>query len=221
MAIETIENDNSNNNPDNNLYDFTLDGDWNDNDKSIIQEAIYDIAIAFAQITTLTPVTIYNSVFGNLTFKLSGSLKYYGFVEDKNFISFKPNKITKYIVVHEMGHLFYLRIPQPIEILSKTGIYSPSNKFLTGLHPYGYYYRNNGKSAPKNGYVSDWYIDGYQLHPVTLPDGNNVDEDWADLFRNWVYNSFVENEAGITLYNWVNDHMTLWLNEYSELKDAE
>jgi len=221
MAIETIENDNSNNNSDNNLYDFTLDGEWSDDDRLVISTAIHDIALALSQATNLPPHIIYNRVFGKLTFKLSGSLKYYGYVEDENFLSFKPNKITKYLVVHELGHLFSLRNPKPIDTLSKEAIYTPSKKFLTGLHPYGYYYRNNGKSAPKNGYVSDWYTDGYQLHPITLPDGNNVDEDWADLFRNWVYNSFVQNEAGITLYNWVNDHMILWLNEYLELRDVE
>lgn len=199
-------------------YNYTLEGNWKDSDKQILLSAIETIAQTLSRVTGLDPEDIYNRVFGDLAFGLSSSLRYFGYVDkdNKNKITFRPNKLSKALIIHEFGHLFALRNKEPMETLLKkeNAIYTPSGTFLTGVHIYGYYYRNNGRTAPKNGYKSDWYTDGFQIHPVTMKGGNVAEEDWADLFLNWVQISFVANEAGKTLYDWVENHMKLWLKNY-------
>ncbi len=41
--------------------------------------------------------------------------------------------------------------------------------------------------------------------------GNNEFEDFADIWLNWVYGSFVPNPAGWALYSWTEENMDAWL----------
>jgi hypothetical protein len=57
----------------------------------------------------------------------------------------------------------------------------------------------------------------YQQHPLTLDDnGRNVGEDFADMFMNWVQNSFdyspEASGAGYVRYHWMTTNMSEWVS---------
>lgn len=95
---------------------------------------------------------------------------------------------------------------------------------ISGL-VYGTYIRkDNGYQACPGDYACK-----FEEHPTSIDinakdeDGNpdpqnpnNPNEDTADMFLNWVYNSFDYTEqakgAGTARYNWWNDRMEGWVN---------
>ena len=57
----------------------------------------------------------------------------------------------------------------------------------------------------------------WQYHPMTVNangeiDGDNPWEDFADMFMNYVFNSFANNSAGDARNSWMQDNMGHWLD---------
>lgn len=183
---------------------------WSKKDMQGLNSGIEAVELAFSRIN---PLITFDSIFYDFTFNLSPSIAYYGYTDKyENKITFRPRKVFREVFIHEVGHGFAkVTHPGPMEVLDKESIYTPSGKFITGIHPIyrRIYWRHGKKKSPFNGYKSDGGI--YQLHPLTMKDSNNASEDWADMFLNWVLSSFADNEVGNTLYTWVDNHMKLWL----------
>ncbi len=96
-------------------------------------------------------------------------------------------------------------------MLRATGVYAPDGAKVTGTKYGNYYIRNMGSKAPGNSYWSDNVRDENLEHPISMDEGNNEFEDFADIWLNWVYQSFVPNKAGWALYSWADNNMDTWL----------
>lgn len=49
-------------------------------------------------------------------------------------------------------------------------------------------------------------------HPLTMDDaGLSSGEDYADMFMNWVQNSFADNAKGDARFKWMDSHMGNWV----------
>jgi RHS repeat-associated protein len=115
-------------------------------------------------------------------------------------------------LTHEIGHIFDNRIGPGYgsdELVKATFSYADGT-FASGVNPAtGIWLRTNA------GYSCNDYP--CQQHPVNTDGGQDPLEDFADMFLNWVYNSFDYstdangNGAGQARYNWVTDHMSEWL----------
>jgi hypothetical protein len=162
-------------------------------------------------------------MFGGMEFHSDPTLNdWFGIASDGR-IRFKPGEVTPRLTVHELGHAFekhmkaqdggnYSGTNNPVQLLIDYGIWDTNGSFVTGARN-GRYDRNGGRNAPQNGYWSDDYRDEWQWHPRNMTDGNNAYEDWADIFVNWVNNSFFPNSAGKALYDWAETNMSVWASE--------
>lgn len=121
----------------------------------------------------------------------------------------------------------YISDPLHPAKLLKQGIYELDGRFVkngsggnfvTGYDDITNTYKRNGGS--EYGYKGDdyyyssggyTYITGYQWHSENMEGGNSNDEEWADIFQNWVFNSFANNNAGSAINDWVNTYMPKWL----------
>jgi hypothetical protein len=43
-------------------------------------------------------------------------------------------------------------------------------------------------------------------------DSVKVGEEFADMFMNWAFDSFADNTGGDARYQWMQSHMSVWLN---------
>jgi hypothetical protein len=150
-----------------------------------------------------------------MEFELSEDLDGWWGIASDGKIQILFGKVTPRLIVHELGHSFekhiwtknggkYYGTNNPIQLLADDGIYDVIGNLITGKGN-----RNNDMNAPDNGYYSDDIPDQY--HARGKVDGDDGNEDWADMFMNWVYDSFYPNPAGDALYNWINVNMAEWL----------
>jgi hypothetical protein len=181
------------------------------------------VAYALAgAIKNMNSAQAFRFVFGEMNY-CSGKCKsgldlngYYGRTAWPN-IAFNTGAMTGRLVAHELGHALDQRIYandgyitqdwRPLKMIL-AGIYS-GNNFVTGGSPDNYN-RYNGKYAPENGYLSDSIPNQY--HSRDVSGWNNPDDDFADIFQNWAYESFADNPTGSALYNWANTNMELWVS---------
>lgn len=207
------------------MDNLLIRGEWPAKRKAILLQGIDAVALALGNLLYMPPGAAYMTTFGAVKLVFSWSQQAYGgkteTYEDTTgklatMITFGPkfsekNK-GKQIAIHELGHAFALLYrPGPMEYLSRGCIVTESGLFVTGTKN-GLYHRHGGRCAPDNGYRSDKMMDGYQMHPMYLDEWSNCpDEDWPDMWLNWVMGTFVENEAGVTLNNWVDSHLREWL----------
>lgn len=204
-------------------YDVYVEGDWSAKDQEEMIKAVEYTSVALGGKIHKDSYTVFNEIFSGLIIREAPSdVLYFCRAYSNNVLLCKPEKITHRLLIHELGHLFdsklkgiqggiYSGIDHPIEFLLHNGILNRSGEFVTGTR-YGSYDRNGGKYAPENGYWSDNYRDGWQWHPRGMNgNGNTVKEDWADIFLNWTTNSFVKNENGIALFNWVDNNIGRWI----------
>jgi hypothetical protein len=213
-----------------------LVGDWTDEEILAVAAAVEKIGEKFKTILETMKfhppdaASAFLMIFGCLTLyygdKQPGATKLKGYwgISGDHQITFQPGKVTDELVEHELGHeLAFLlydnnkgfeNIPNhPIEKLIHEGVWTEDGDFVTGDRN-GSYDRNGGLTSKEgNGYRSDDYHEGFQLHPRTMgPDGNSADEDWADIFMNWTSDgSFAPNSHGEALFKWVNTNMPTWL----------
>gem|GEM_PF-6351733 len=100
----------------------------------------------------------------------------------------------------------YTGTNNPLQLLAD-GIFDANGNLITESGN-----RYNGRSAPENGYYCDSYVGECQYHSKDVDDyWNDPSEDFADIFMNWVFDSFYPNSAGAALYNWTETNMATWL----------
>jgi hypothetical protein len=100
----------------------------------------------------------------------------------------------------------------PYLSLSNAAITDATGKWVTGTHPGGPFERT------ARGYQKE--REPYMYHgPDNWDDWNsNADhvarnEDFADMFMNWTFNSFDQNSAGLARYSWMTTNMSSWINQ--------
>lgn len=173
-------------------------------DRAVITAACMRAGAALARVHGGRPSTAFNSRFAHQVFWMTRSLrKYDAYTHADTRILYVPGRLTERLIVHELGHVLDLqefRPNRPSRQLWQEGIYDGAT-LITGTHTRGVYHRYAGRQAPDNGYRSDDWRDGWQLHPGEP----SCTEDWADLWLNWVYRSFADNPAGRVLYAWVDE----------------
>ncbi len=201
-------------------YKVVLQGSWSDNDKEEALRGVQSVATSLGRVMDQDSKLIFQKAFGTITFcsgdcfgySLNG---YYG----RSFgstIAFKPNNLTPELVSHELGHSFHTKVydslgkdvgKSPYNMLSSSEIVDKNGNHVTGLQ-YGNFSRT---------------MDGYNIscglkcsyHPTTMmPGGNTPDEDIADMFMNWAFDSFDgdDNGAGTARFQWMNVNMARWIS---------
>jgi RHS repeat-associated protein len=198
-------------------YGVSLEGDWRLGDAYAAYVGVDYVASALSPYTGVGGESSFKQVFGPMLFITDMNLGKWFARTSNGLIRFSPGNVTPRLTAHELGHAFekhiwaqnggtYANTNNPVQVLATEGIYDANENFVTGKGN-----RNNGLYAPINGYWSDNYQDEWQWHPRNMEGGNNNFEDWADIFLNWAFNSFVPNPAGTALYNWVDIHMNEWV----------
>ena len=127
------------------------------------------------------------------------------------------------LIVHELGHSLqhsrYVNDTQgPYASLENAQIVDDLGRWVTGKHTNGVFERTS------LGYLSEEQPDMYhgpRINGQGYTDWNSNEyhrarnEDFADMFMNWVYNSFdyspETNGAGIRRYEWMDNHMLSWI----------
>lgn len=195
-------------------YPVTYTGQWSWLDKMQAERAVRVVGQRFSDLYDLPPGQAFEYALGQVTFR---SVPYDGWYATAHGqeILFRKGRVSVSLVIHELGHTFNYRyhntLIQPTRLLIWEGVYARDGQFVTG-NRYGSYDRHGGQRAPHNGYWSDNYRAGYQLHPRGLsPYGNSASEDFADIFLNWTRRSFVPNDAGRALHRWMDRNMKKWL----------
>jgi hypothetical protein len=181
---------------------------------------------AFADVVGyITPNIAFKMVFGSLKFTLLGGAKdgrWYCSVSGSGF-SCDPDsrgKIDARLVAHELGHLFNRIISNagevsPYDDLYRTRIEDISGNWVTGINDDGVWERGyvgyKSKGAPDLYHGPDDWDD-----PAT----GTKNEEFADMFMNWVFNSFDYSPkvfgAGTARYNWMTTNMTEWISRVSK-----
>lgn len=183
-------------------------------DIKYINNAEHRVGNALADYTDMSSEESFNCVFGVVVFEERDYLYGYdSYTYPDKTVAYISGRVKIKLMVHELGHVFDLLIPykqRPTTLLATRGIVDRTGDKVTGSW-YNGYYRHIGKTAPANGYLSDSYLLGYQMHPVYMQGGNSATEDWADIFLNWVYQSFASNDAGDAINAWVDKNMRIWL----------
>ena len=200
-------------------YGITLSGGWKASDITIIQQEVAAIA---SKLTSVCGETCYgmpdhqvfNQVFGSMTFTLSnsgtdiGCAAGGGFECDKGTGGRLAEDKQRGLITHEIGHNFDHSINgwgYGRKSLAAATITDATGNHVTGYNPaLGTFERTD------LGYQSDSFPD--QQHPRNLDNlGLTSGEDFADMFMNWVQNSFdysrEANGAGTARYNWMTVHM--------------
>jgi hypothetical protein len=199
-----------------NTYGVTMTGTWTVSEGYAAYVATYLAGESLRPYTHTGGVSAFNKGFGPIVYNSSNDLGgWYGIGNDGT-ISVLAGQVTYRLVLHELGHSFekhiwardggmYKGTDNPIQMLVDNGVYDVNNNLVTGKGN-----RNNDMNAPDNGYWSDDIPDQY--HPRSMEDGDNTNEDWADMFLNWVDKSFYPNPAGNALNNWITTNMSEWIH---------
>jgi RHS repeat-associated protein len=172
-------------------------------------------------------VNRFNSVFGGTIFKRDTNLGSFGGQWNKDgTIHLNPKLMDKYVIVHEFGHVLQSLVYEidydnsPANQLTKkaNAIKDDRGLVVSGVDDGNY-------SRTDLGYQSCPYGKAcrFEEHPTSIDKNaeppvnpNNPGEDVADMFMNWVYDSFDYGSeaygAGFARYEWWNSRMPSWLD---------
>ena len=125
------------------------------------------------------------------------------------------NHLTDRLIVHELGHVFNATLAnklnhhllsgfeKPYDALSNEGIWAcvfdPRIKQYAMRQIAGN--TSNGYLRTDLGYNTNYLYDNEA----------STNEDFADMFSHWAYNSFTKDAFGAARQNWMNYHMAFWL----------
>jgi len=148
----------------------------------------------------------FNSVFGDSTINILA-----GTSENNNVcIAYTTNVINCYgfanhglageagLITHEYGHLLNYADPRIEDAIESSTIYTSTGEYVTG-------YRDGSYERTLNGY-------GIVHHDLGwLPGGIRGYEEFSDMWRNYVYDSFSNDEYGYgdARYGWMQNFMPL------------
>jgi len=126
--------------------------------------------------------------------------------------------ITGRFIAHELGHTFAWTVAasgyvHPYKSMQNMMIYDSSGEWVTGKS-----IGNSGWERGLRGYdpgtYGDYRIPALYHGPFEWGDWNTLEsggeytgtaynEEWADMFMNWSYNSFENSHAGTARYSWM------------------
>jgi hypothetical protein len=202
-------------------YGIKIKGDWSTKDKWSILLGAMAIGSAFSDVIGyINPNTAFQDVFGSLTFTLNSGAKdgnwsceasAYGFSCDPD----ASGEIDVRLIAHELGHAFnwiisYAGQVTPYDDLRAASIRDDDGAWVTGIKDNGVWER--GYSGYKSRGRPDLYHGPDDWHDAATGSPN---EEYADMFMNWVFNSFDYsvnvNGAGTARYTWMTANMTEWI----------
>jgi hypothetical protein len=131
------------------------------------------------------------------------------------------NKLPHQLIYHEMGHLLnFAQGRKYTYSLDHTAVYTgypnQTGEFVMGRdcpttgkcnNPYN---RIDGQGYIQHPVIKDpsGYNAETEMHPRKMSaDGNTANEEWADLFANFVAGNFDSGDTGRAKYNWVKDQL--------------
>ncbi len=124
--------------------------------------------------------------------------------------------VDSWLIMHELGHSFNANTVlteddfwgEGYKNLAQEGIYAPDGSRIAGnTNPVSY-------SDNSTYQRTDFGYQGTALNPYPYrqhADALTVEEDFADMFMNYVNNSFTTDDAGVARYNWMDSHMSTWI----------
>jgi hypothetical protein len=203
--------------------DFIFDAKWSLDDREIAKDAIRKVGEKLSTYvgggtSTAVFTKVYGTPFTFLKMEDAGS----GCKAGQRLVKCNPayNIKDPRLIVHELGHALqhsrYINDTQgPYASLETAAITDDRGLWVTGKHPGGLFDRT------ALGYVSENPPDMYHgkgLYPTTWNSNESHEarnEDFADMYMNWVYNSFDYRStvygAGTNRYNWIEDHIAGWI----------
>jgi hypothetical protein len=136
---------------------------------------------------------------------------YYGWTSGQQIQFY--GRLSPQNMIHEFGHRINNSNNQGFtDLLDDPGnaVYDVNGNFVTGNRGNGYD-RGGNQPAPNNGYRSDAWCP-YQCHPRNMDaQGNTANEEWGDMFLNFVLDTFAPNPAGDALYNWTITNLSTFI----------
>jgi RHS repeat-associated protein len=211
-------------------YGITFEGSWNEDQKASILAAVSAVGAKLSTfLGSITNASAFVAVYGSPLYFVKGGSGGACQAGYQRVVCYANAELNDRFFVHELGHVLQHSIdgvnsrqPTPTPTkgpyydLEKAAIKDGDGNWVTGTHTeYGGQFERTIR-----GYISDGIPDMYH-GPNNFDNWNsNLDytarnEDFADMFMNWVFNSFdYRNKAkgaGILRYNWVQDHMQSWI----------
>jgi hypothetical protein len=198
-------------------YGITLDN-WRKADAYNAYDAIVQIAGALGRVTGKGSTAIFKDVFGPMKFTMDSndSGKWHCAANAGGFgCTNASGKIDGRIIAHELAHVFRNRYfgrmgkTTDVDLYSVIGnatITDEDGNYVSGV-------QNGTWERTFQGYKSNGAPDVYH-GSKEWDDWNSTGEEFADMFMNWVYDSFSADNAGAARYKWMNDSMITWMKNF-------
>jgi RHS repeat-associated protein len=193
-------------------FGYSLEGEWSGDSILAIQRAVYDVAIALNRSLGATGIETFRQVFGEIRFVYDADLAIDGWCITEGYTITCNHSVSARLTVHELGHVFDISAGWNGALDSGNSahmletIYDSDGVYVTGPACQGCpYVRTN------EGYRSEGFPD--QQHPANISGGQQPIEEFADMFTNWIYDSFADNAAGEARYNFMTVNMQHFVNE--------
>ena len=174
------------------------------------------VGMALAEHTPTNAVGTFTAVFGSLTFTRNSNTEDYcqGGRSGVTCGGAAPNDPRLY--AHELGHTFNAVIvnngisSSPYSYLLSAAITGDNGNWVTGSHNGVFERTFRGYQSEKAPFV---------YHGKNWDDWNSPNEDFADMFMNWAFNSFDYSSralgAGAARYAWMETNMSTWISQAS------
>lgn len=179
---------------------------WTFDDAYSAYLGVFNVASALAYASGRESVDIFRRVYGPLSFILdTDGSGLWSCSSTGNIICVNAEgRITDRLIAHELGHEFRRRLlSRDVDlyaVLGSTTISDVNGDYVSGV-------RNGAWDRTFNGYMGTGAP--YVYHGSDdFDDWNSPGEDFADMFMNWVYDSFSVDLAGEARYDWMDDNMT-------------
>jgi hypothetical protein len=158
----------------------------------------------------------FSTVFGYIAATFSGGGNGCDASSGTGFVCGTGTDSDPRLYVHELGHVFAGRDPTDANPNSTLG-----NSVIVdalGRTVWRGYRAEDGYIRTMLGYVSNGAPNVYHGE-LEWTDWNSSDnyiarnEDFADMYMNWMYNSFSDDSAGNSRYAWISSNMNRWINQ--------
>jgi RHS repeat-associated protein len=198
-------------------YGVTLGGDWDENDKLQVLIEVIRMGAAIACLrgncSSFSAASGFRNIMGDWNIKMdknagnyceagtgtitchggtNGNLSNYGFAGT---------------ITHEYGHVLDNQLGGAgTDLMESSGIYDVNRNWVTGLHTD----TQRDYERTTTGYGCDRVP--CMMHPLDwLPDGPTASEEFADMWMNYVQDSFAANDAGVARYDFMDDNLPILL----------
>jgi len=108
------------------------------------------------------------------------------------------------LFIHEFGHRFLDSLGLSYNDLDmELGYYDSDNQYIhvAGINPETNRFERTNSGYPEGGQP-------YEQHGNLSPNYNTYQEDFADMFMNWVLGQFTDNQAGQLRNKWMTNFIT-------------